>query len=133
MRGETAVPAVWVAGLYRRQNVIPVPTWVGKWQGGRILQTKGGVRAYVIERMVKGRRYSVALEAPTLDRALLELRAFNVDPVGYLRTTKPLAPTWDAIPGFARALADHMPEYVRATLAKVEWWRKRLRGRPLEQ
>ena len=54
--------------------------WIGRWVGGRI---KTGPR-YVIERMVRGRRFSVALDVEDEPAAVLELRLFERDPARYM-------------------------------------------------
>jgi len=74
---DVAAMQVDVAGQVQESSTAPQngrqPVWIGRWAGGRV---KAGPR-YVIEGMVRGRRFSVLLEVGDEPAAVLELRLFE--------------------------------------------------------
>ncbi len=58
--------------------------WTGSWAGGRIATRRDGVEIHYLERMLLGRRVSVALEG-SADDAKDELRRFTRDPAEWLK------------------------------------------------
>jgi integrase len=60
-----------------------MPQWTGKWAGGRTYQSKRGQTVYQLEKAVRGRRYSIKLDADSEQAAMAELALFDRDPAGY--------------------------------------------------
>lgn len=60
-----------------------MPSWSGKWKGGRTYQTHDGRTVYVLRKMVQGRHYEITLEARSEIEAEAELALFLRDPGAY--------------------------------------------------
>lgn len=56
--------------------------WAGKWDGGRFY-LDGKRAVYVLEKMHRGQRYVIALDARNEEEADEQLRAFKADPVAF--------------------------------------------------
>jgi len=57
--------------------------WTGKWKGGRTFNAKDGRPVYVLRKMIRGRNYTVHLDARSETEAEAELALFMRDPEGY--------------------------------------------------
>ncbi len=62
--------------------------YVGRWAGGRVAQGRHG-RTWIIEKMVRGERYTLALDVASEKEALAELALFRRDPKAYLASSQP--------------------------------------------
>ncbi len=60
-----------------------MPNRTGKWKGGRIALSARGDPVYHLERMVRGRRYSIVLDVASEREAEAELALFVRDPGAY--------------------------------------------------
>jgi integrase len=113
--------------------------WIGRWAGGRV---KAGPR-YVIERMVRGRRFSVALDVTDEAAAILELRLFERDPARYMaaRTVQaapepepdPLVDHWGHTAAWEAALVSRgcTADYAKSARKYVDAAGKALGGKRL--
>lgn len=110
-----------------------------RWDGGVIRYAGNGRQTFVIERMVRGRRYMVSTRAHALTQALKQLARFEADPVAYTRKERVEAALF-----LTQALVDEFIEYsrdVRKNSANwistqriyLEAWKTRLDGRELRQ
>lgn len=66
-------------------------TRVGTWEGGYVRRRANGRLVYVIERVVKGRRFHIATPASTLNAAVRQLARFEADPTKYHPAGEPVA------------------------------------------
>lgn len=116
-----------------------MPRWVGRWEGGRVRESRTG-RVWVIERQVGGARRTIPLAAKTERDALAELALFLRDPDAYGRRAAPKkppprAPVIDEAfvgrylkAGVGKGLTHRYLVNVRSSLA---WWADVLDGRPI--
>src|SRR5260370_21611737 len=61
-----------------------MPQWTGKWDGGRTYRKHDGSTVWVLEKMVHGVPYTMALDAKNEREANAELALFRRDPARYL-------------------------------------------------
>lgn len=118
-----------------------MPTsWTGqRWLGGRTYVDGDGTTRYVIERMRRGRRYSITVP-PGLDPEA-EYALWRRDPEGYaaraaetgLRPDDAVVIDTEALQAFGRHLAAAVTsvDYVRGVLSYLAEWANALRGRDL--
>lgn len=83
--------------------------WVGKWKGGRTYRVGDRV-CFLLEKMRKGRRYTLKLQVQTEAEALNELARFDLDPAGFRPTSVDLFAPEEApeINRRVRATAEHL-------------------------
>lgn len=114
-----------------------MPEWIGPWLGGR--KYKDGRRTvYVLERMRKGARYTIKLDARDDEEAERELAAFDRDPAGYQRpTAAPVGGLTMNEKTIAEVIAsmkarDLTPEHRYGTRLYLLEWSNALRGAAIE-
>lgn len=87
-----------------------MPTWEGKWIGGRFYRNDLGEKVFVIERRVHPHRYSIKLKTHHEDLAAAEYTRFLQDPVGFARPTPPPP----AAPGAVDVSTDRITRYMES-------------------
>lgn len=110
--------------------------WLGKWAGGRKYEVAGKV-VFVIEKMVRGQRYTVTLEAESEDQARAELALWERDPSAYRKRSEdaqgPVCCDAPTIAVFIQHMQDRgrSAEYVIACRAYLADWTQAFAGRDL--
>jgi integrase len=122
-----------------------MPTWNGRWQGGRTYLTADGRTVWVIQKRVDGKVKSITLDVADLKSALAELALFERDRAGYLSKTKAAAQALadavvlddETINRFTAFLANppdgrpRTPLYIANLKSYLGQWRDAFHGRDL--
>lgn len=110
--------------------------WDGRWEGGRIRQTRSGPR-FLIERQIDGKRTRLTLDAATPREARGQLAQFEEDPQGFIARLEakerghggPALLDTDTVAAFLEHLRKppedgqaRTERYVRQTQGYLAWW-----------
>ena len=98
-----------------------MPTWTGKWKGGRTYETGDGRTVYVLRKMVEGVAYELTLDARSEADAEVELSAFRKNPSAYANAHRSVELSHaSANPGInaVRVDTDTIDRFIRALEAE---------------
>ncbi len=104
-----------------------MPSWTGKWKGGRTYQTHNGRTVYVLRKMVQGKHYEITLEARSQSDAEAELALFLRDPGAYQTRSQAERTRQDAEVYLESATVGRFLEYLRGQ-GRTEKYRRNVRA-----
>jgi serine/threonine protein kinase len=103
-----------------------MPSWTGKWKGGRTYQTHNGRTVYVLRKMVQGKHYELTLEARSESDAEAELALFLRGPGAYQTRSQAERTRQDATVYLDSETVGRFLEYLRGQ-GRTEKYRRNVR------